>query len=112
MSGLCCMARFAAAAVLALAASGCGTVGLFGAYDLPESEAVANAPWPRLVDTPAPPPPGTYSEAVPDPAEGVTAQVDLGAAAASAAARAADLAAPVIDEAERDRLLARARRTR
>jgi hypothetical protein len=102
--------------VAALAAlgplAGCGTVELFGKYDLPESPEVAAAPWPRLVDTPAVPRVGVYSAAVPDPAEGALAQTDLGAVAAGANARAAELSAPVIGDAERAAMLAAARRGR
>jgi hypothetical protein len=101
----------AATAAVSLLAS-CGTVELFGKYDLPESPEVAAAPWPRLVDTPAAPPVGVYSAAVPDPAQGEAAQGDLGAAAARANARAAELARPVIGDAERAAMLAAARRAR
>jgi hypothetical protein len=97
----------------ALAAlSGCGTVELFGRYNVPESPEVAAAPWPRLIDTPAAPPVGVYSAAVPDPVEGVAAQSERGAAAAGAEARAAALAEPVIGDAERAAMLAAARRAR
>jgi hypothetical protein len=92
--------------------AGCGTVELFGKYDLPESPEVAAAPWPRLVDTPDVPRVGVYSAAVPNPAEGAAAQTDLGAAAASANARAVELAQPVIGEAERAAMLAAARQAR
>jgi hypothetical protein len=114
MPRFCCSAQIVAAAALAGAAmlAGCGTVELFGKYDLPESPEVAAAPWPRLVDTPAAPPVGVYSEQVPDPTEGVAAQADLGAAAAGANARAAELAPPVIGGAERAAMLAAARRAR
>ena len=99
----------AAAAALALGLSGCGTVGLFGKYDLPESEGVEETPWPRLVDVPEAPPPGGYAEGVPDPAEGVAVQADLGPVARSSAARAEALEGAVLTEADR-RALARARR--
>jgi hypothetical protein len=100
----------AGAAVIAL--SGCGTVGLFGKYEIAESADVAAAPWPRLVDVPEAPPVGEYTRDVPDPAEGVLVQADLTAAAASASARAAELSRPVISDTERAEMLARARRAR
>lgn len=97
-------------AVLALA--GCGTVDLFGEYDIPESPDVAAAPWPELVDIPEAPPVGTYTQDVPDPAIGVAAQADLGHAATAANSRAAALSGPVISEAERAAMLSRARKAR
>lgn len=130
-------AQFVAVCVVA-ALSGCGTVGLFGEYDVAESPDVEATPYPRLVDVPDAPPVGVYTEAVPDPARGEAAQTDLAAAAtvadvraaelarvdpaanaraaaadtvAAANARAARLAAPVISESEREAMLARARRT-
>ena len=112
MPGFCCSAQIVAAAAVLSALGGCGTVELFGKYDLPESPEVAAAPWPRLVDTPPAPPVGVYSPAVPDPAEGVVAQSDLGVAAAGANARATALSGPVIGEAERAAMLAAARRVR
>ena len=112
MPRFCCTAQIVAAAVAMAALAGCGTVELFGKYDLPESPEVAAAPWPRLVDTPPAPPVGVYTAAVPDPAEGVLAQRDLAAAAAGANARAAELSAPVIGDAERAAMLAAARRAR
>lgn len=89
---------------LLLTVPACGTVGLFGNYDLPESEDVATAPWPRLADVPDAPPPGSYSDEVPDPAEGVAILTDLGAIAQTAEQRAAELAAPVISAQDRRRL--------
>jgi hypothetical protein len=102
MSRFCCSAQIVAAASAAAllaalpgALAGCGTMELFHTYDLPEDPKVAAAPWPRLIDTPAAPPVGVYTPAVPDPAAGVLAQSDLAAAGAAADARAAELAAPV-----------------
>lgn len=129
-------AHFVAGLAL-LALAGCGTVELFGEYEIPESADVAAAPWPRLVDVPDAPPHGEYTEAVPDPAIGVVAQAELGVAAdaagsratalagtgpgldpaaqpgaaalAAAEARAEALSTPVISPAEREDLLERAR---
>ncbi|MEM6422715.1 MAG: hypothetical protein AAF698_09010 [Pseudomonadota bacterium] len=90
------------AALLVL--SGCGTVGLFGLYDVPESEGVADTPYPRLVDVPEAPPPGSFTEAVPDPAQGVAVTVDLTAAAQAQNAEAQRIDEPVLSEDERGRL--------
>jgi hypothetical protein len=90
--------------VLLASLAGCGSARLFGAYPVAETPGAAEAPWPRLVDTPAAPPKGTYSDAVPDPVTGVAVAAQLGIAARDAAARAEALAAPVLTEAERRRL--------
>ena len=84
--------------------AGCGSAKLFGALPVAESSTAADAPWPRLVDTPGAPVKGAYSDAVPDPATGVAATVQLGIAARDAAARAEALGEPVLTEAERRRL--------
>lgn len=44
----------AAALMLSVAVSGCGSGGLGPLSSLPESPEVAEAPWPRLVDSPPP----------------------------------------------------------
>lgn len=100
------------AGLAGLALAGCGTVDLFGEYDIPESPDVAAAPWPRLAEVPEAPPRGSYTAAVPDPAVGVMARADLGRVATRAAARAAVLDDPVIDPATRAAMLARARAAR
>ena len=92
MKRLCCTAQF----VAALALAGCGTVEVFGKYDLPESPDVADAPWPRLVDTPSAPPPGEYTAAVPNPEDGARMQTKMAAAAVAAETKAKKLAGPVI----------------
>lgn len=108
------MARIRPTGVLAallagpVALGGCGTVGVLGAYDLPESESVAAAPYPRLVDTPEAPPPGTFTADVPDPAIGRATLDALGAEASISEARAAELAAPIFTEEERRALLSAA----
>jgi hypothetical protein len=84
--------------------AGCGSAKLFNAHPVEESPQTAEMPWPRLVDTPEAPPEGEYSAAVPDPAEGVATTAQLSIAAADAAARAEELSAPVLTEAERRRL--------
>lgn len=105
------MGRFVAV-LAALTLAGCGTADLFGKYSIPESAHVAEAPWPRLVDVPNPPPPGTYTEDVPDPAAGIVLRTDLPRVAAHADARAAKLKAPVIDPDIRAAMEARARQAR
>lgn len=91
---------------------GCGTVEIFGRYDIPESPEVAEAPYPRLVDTPEAPPPGSYDEDVPDPVVGTAILVDLTEEARASARRAAILNDPVLTDAERVALLRRARQQR
>lgn len=94
------------ATALLSALPGCGTSDLFGAYDAPESADVEATPYPRLVDTPEAPPPGVYTAAVPDPAQGYAALAELGLAAQEANAKATLLAGPIISDAEREALLA------
>ena len=106
MLRLCCTAQF----VAALALAGCGTVEVFGRYDLPEDPAVEATPYPRLVDTPVAPAQGEYTAAVPDPTDGARQQTDLSAQAVVANAQARALAQPVISPEERARLMRRAKR--
>ncbi len=73
------------------------------AYDL-RPAPTAPAAWPRLVDVPTPPPPGTFSPEIPDPATGAATQARLAADAARLGAAAATLSAPVLSEADRARL--------
>lgn len=101
MNGFLCAAAF----LLLLLLAGCGSAGLFRSHEVPESADLADAPWPRLVDTPAAPPRGEYAAGVPDPAQGAAASADLGQAARDAAARAEALSGPVLTEAERRRLI-------
>ncbi len=93
-----------AAFLLLASLTGCGGQKLFSTHSVPESPGVADAPWPRLVDTPAAPAKGTYGGGVPDPVAGVAATVELGLTAGDAAERAELLAEPVLTEAERHRL--------
>lgn len=85
------------ALLLLLPLAACGTGGLFGEYDVPEAPGTAEAPWPRLVDTPPGPAPGVYSAAVPDPAMGVLVESDLNQVSRAAGSRAGVLAEPVVD---------------
>ncbi|HUS54829.1 MAG TPA: hypothetical protein VMY41_12625 [Thermohalobaculum sp.] len=100
MNGFLC----SAALLLLASLAGCGSAQLFDAFPVDDTSAAADAPWPRLVDTPAAPATGTYSDAVPDPMEGVVAITQLGIVARDAATRAEALGAPVLTEAERRRL--------
>lgn len=115
MGRLCCSAQNVAIRLgfklaILLLVVGCGTVELFGQYNLPEGAEVADAPYPRLVDVPQAPEQGTYSAAVPDPIEGARTQADLAAEAVVAERAAEGLAGPVISDAEKARLLALAKR--
>ena len=74
MNGFLCSAAF----LLLVSLAGCGSAKLFSAHPVPESPGTAEAPWPRLVDTPEAPAKGTYGPGVPDPAAGVAATVELG----------------------------------
>lgn len=117
MRRLCCSAQYVAArvgwkAAILLVVAGCGTVDLFGRYDLPEGAEVADAPYPRLIDVPQAPEQGSYTASVPDPIEGARAQADLAAEAVVAERAAQELSGPVISDAEKARLLARAKRKR
>ena len=88
--------------------AGCGTVDLFGRYDLPEDPATADAPYPRMVDTPAAPAP-KQPQPVRGPRRGCA---DLTATAVAAEIRRDALSAPVLSEAERAEMQRRAQRTR
>lgn len=105
MLRLCCTAQFVAALVL----TGCGTAQIFTDYEVNEDPSVESAPWPRLVDTPAAPAVGSYSAAVPDPAKGAAVHVELRTVAGVAAARARNLSAPILTDAEREALTRRTR---
>lgn len=96
--------HFCTAAVLLLLLAGCGSAALFRSHKVPESPGVAEAPWPRLVDTPAAPPKGTYTDSVPDPVQGAATTVVLAEEARSSAARAQALSAPVLSDADLRRL--------
>ena len=97
MSQWCCSAQIVAVA-LSSGLAGCGTIALFGKYDIPQRPEVAAAPWPKLIDTPNAPPVGTYTPAVPNPAEGAATLSDLSVAGTAANVRAAQLAAPLAAE--------------
>ncbi len=101
MNSFLCSAAF----LLLVSLAGCGSARLFSERPVPESPGVAEAPWPRLVDTPEAPAKGSYGAGVPDPATGAAATAELGLAARDAAERAEVLAEPVLTEAERRRLM-------
>jgi hypothetical protein len=98
--------RLLAGILLAMQA-GCGSAKLFGVHPEAESPDPAGFEWPRLVDTPAAPPKGQYSAAVPDPAQGTAVEVELHIAARAAQERAEATAMPVLTEDERRRLAGR-----
>ena len=93
-----------AAFLLLVPLAGCSSAKLFSDQMIPESPAIAEAPWPQLVDTPEAPAKGSYGPGVPDPAAGAAVTLELGLVARDAAGRAEALAAPVLSEAERRRL--------
>lgn len=86
------------------ALAGCEGFRVMNDYETAESPDVAAAPWPRLVDVPQAPPPGSYSAAVPDPTRGEALRAALLAKARAAAIRREDLAGPVLAEDEAARL--------
>lgn len=103
-TGSCCTAQFVALAVIC-ALSGCSTASIFSEFDTAENPAIADTPWPRLIDVPDTPTPGTYTRAIPDPNIGDRTQADLSVAAVAAEERAGELAAPVITEEEQADLI-------
>ena len=100
MNSFLCSAAF----LLLVSLAGCSSAKLFNSQTIPESPGTAEAPWPRLVDTPEAPAKGSYGPGVPDPAAGAAVTLELGLVARDAAGRAEALAAPVLSEAERRRL--------
>ncbi|MGF1659995.1 MAG: hypothetical protein ACFCUS_11250 [Rubrimonas sp.] len=78
----------------ALSLPGCGIGAIFTRIDVPESEGVADAPWPELADAPSA---LSLRESAPDPAEGPRLIEALGVEAAVSAAEAERLSAPVFD---------------
>jgi hypothetical protein len=106
MNGFWC----SAALLLLVSLAGCGSAKLFRAYPVDDSAGASELPWPRLVDTPAAPPEGTYSATVPDPAQGVAITAQLGIVSGDAAIRAETLNEPVLTEAERRRLTRKRRK--
>ncbi|MEM9198380.1 MAG: hypothetical protein AAGD12_11085 [Pseudomonadota bacterium] len=104
------MLRLSLILAAAAALSGCAgaVVGPdLGGYNIGQSDDVRSADWPRLIDIPDPPAPGTFTAAVPDPAEGAAAEARLRAAASRMRARADALAEPVLSAADRRRLTGR-----
>lgn len=108
-----CGPRFAGRAICRSMAAllllgGCGLGGGvgpdLGGYTLPDNAALADAPWPRLVDVPDAPPPGVYTAEIPDPATGGLIVAELSGDAARMRARAEALSPPVLTPAERARL--------
>jgi hypothetical protein len=112
MRSLCCTAQFVALLGLAGVLSACGSVELFGRYDLPESPEVAAAPYPRLIDTPDAPPQGAYTDAVPDPATGTQTLSDLTSQQVVADVRATETSRPVISDEEEEAIFKRVERAR
>jgi len=112
MKRLCCTAQFVALLVAGATLTACGSVELFGRYDLPESPGVAEAPFPRLIDTPSAPPPGEFSAAVPNPETGTQTLSDLTSRQVVADVRATQTSRPVISDEEEEAIFARVARAR
>lgn len=113
LSSLMRIAKIVVVGCVCAAPAGCDSVRLFRGYEFQESASVESTPYPRLVDTPDAPAVGTYTQEVPDPANGVATVVELQSRGAGANAMRAELGEPVIDDATRKRLMrARARAKR
>ncbi|MEM9050334.1 MAG: hypothetical protein AAGC92_16655 [Pseudomonadota bacterium] len=78
-----------------------------GGYEIDRSERARTADWPRLIDIPDAPAPGTYTQTAPNPETGAVQQTVLRAEARRLRALAEALAEPVLTEAERRRLTRR-----
>lgn len=87
--------RICAFVILACGLSACGDPDIFARVNPPESEGVADAAYPRLADTPATPPLGTYTAAAPDPATGDAVFIELSAEAEIQETRRKKIAGPV-----------------
>ena len=87
-------ALLAGVAAAALALPACGVGEIFSRIDAPESEGVADAPWPELADGPSA---ESLRASAPDPATGPRLIEALGVEAAVSAAEAERLSAPVFD---------------
>ncbi len=80
--------------MLALMTAACGDPEIFDRVAAPESPGVAEAPYPKLADTPPAPPQGVYTAAAPDPANGDATLIELSAEASTADARRAKIEGP------------------
>ncbi|MDG1210551.1 MAG: hypothetical protein P8I56_04785 [Paracoccaceae bacterium] len=67
--------------VLALMTAACGDPEIFDRVAAPEGPVVAEAPYPKLADTPSVPPAGVYTKAAPDPSNGDATFIELAAEA-------------------------------
>lgn len=99
----------AASLSAALAASGCGIGEIFTRIDVPESDAVAVAPWPELAEIPSA---QSLRDGAPDPGAGPRLVEALSVEAAVSAAEAERLSAPVFDVEALRRDAAQVRRAR
>ncbi|MEM7547402.1 MAG: hypothetical protein AAF367_17875 [Pseudomonadota bacterium] len=73
----------------------CSDAEIFDRVAGPRSEVTTTADWPKLAEVETPPPPGTYTEAMPDPAIGDATQIELSVAAESADIRRKAVEGPV-----------------
>ncbi|MGF1501856.1 MAG: hypothetical protein ACFBSD_08565 [Paracoccaceae bacterium] len=100
------------ACLLVALVGGCETFRLFQDYETAESADVAAAAYPRLVEVPDAPPPGRFSDAVPDPAIGQAQIAGFGPETEAAEARRRVVAAPVVDLTAEAEAAERAKRLR
>ena len=89
------MRHIVGTALLALMTAACGDPEIFDRVAAPESPDVAEAPYPKLADTPPSPPQGVYTAAAPDPANGDATLIELATEASAAESRRNQLAGPV-----------------
>lgn len=81
--------------MLALLTTACGDPEIFDRVAAPESPGVAEAPYPKLSDTPPVPPIGVYTAAAPDPAKGDATLIELASEAETSETRRRAVAGPV-----------------
>ncbi len=89
------MRHIVGTALLALLTAACGDPEIFDRVAAPESARVAEAPYPKLADTPPAAPVGVHTAATPDPANGDAALIELSSDAAAAEARKSRIEGPV-----------------
>ncbi len=90
--------RFALILCAAAALAGCAARNAMDRHAKVEDPWVDSQPYPRLVDSPEPPPPGEFNAATPDPARGQAIIDELGPIAQENTIRGAALSGqPVLD---------------
>ncbi len=89
------MRQIVGTALLALMTAACGDPEIFDRVSAPESPGVAEAPYPKLANTPSAPPLNVHTAATPDPANGDATLIELAAEASTAESRRIRLEGPV-----------------